>query len=107
MNPVQICSSFLLSFITLNAQPKGFLYDESRVSNYELPDPLICLDGTKVVNSKLWLNKKNTGRIIFTPHVAFYSQEALFEIRYKGVNTLKKYFQKKVTKNCINLQLIK
>jgi lactate dehydrogenase-like 2-hydroxyacid dehydrogenase len=57
--------------------------------------------------SKLWLNKKNTGRIIFTPHVAFYSQEALFEIRYKGVNTLKKYFQKKVTKNCINLQLIK
>ena len=55
MNPVQICSSFLLSFITLNAQPKGFLYDESRVSNYELPDPLICLDGTKVVNSKLWI----------------------------------------------------
>ena len=58
MNPVQICSSFLLSFIILNAQPKGFLYDESRVSNYELPDPLICLDGTKVVNSKLWINKR-------------------------------------------------
>ena len=57
--------------------------------------------------SKLWLNKKNTGKIIFTPHVAFYSEEALFEIRYKGVNTLKKYFQKKVTKNNINLQLIK
>ena len=58
MNPVQICSSFLLSFITLNAQPKGFLYDGSRVSNYELPDPLICLDRTKVVNSKLWINKR-------------------------------------------------
>ena len=43
----------------------------------------------------------------FTPHVAFYSEEALFEIRYKGVNTLKKYFQKKIVKNCINLQHIK
>ena len=58
MKPAQICSSFLLSFIILNAQPKGFLYDELKVNNYKLPDPLICLDGTKVVNSKLWLSKR-------------------------------------------------
>ena len=58
MNSAQICSFFVLALITSNAQPKGFLYDESRVINYDLPDPLVCLDGTKVVNSKLWLNKR-------------------------------------------------
>lgn len=57
--------------------------------------------------SKIWLNRKNMGKVIFTPHVAFYSQEALYEIRFKGVNTLRKFFQKKIHKNCVNLDLIK
>jgi hypothetical protein len=58
MNLVQICSSSLLALITLNAQPKGFLYDESKVTTYKLPDPLICFDGTKVDSSQLWINKR-------------------------------------------------
>lgn len=57
--------------------------------------------------TKLWLDNKNAGKIIFTPHSAFYSEQALYEIRFKGVQTLKKYFEKKILKNCINLELIK
>lgn len=52
--------------------------------------------------TNIWENKKNTGRIIFTPHVAFYSVEALNEIRLKGVTTIKKFFENKKLKNCIN-----
>ena len=42
----------------MTAQPKGYLYDESKVAPYELPDPMVCLDGTKVTDSKTWLKKR-------------------------------------------------
>ena len=53
---------------------------------------------------KLWLDNKNYGKIIFTPHNAFYSKQALFEIRYKALISLKNYFEKGITKNCVNLK---
>lgn len=56
--------------------------------------------------TKLWLENKNVGKIIFTPHVAFYSEQALHEIRFKGVTTLKNFFEKKNIKNCVNLNLL-
>lgn len=33
-------------------------YDESKVRPYILPDPLVCLDGTKVTDPKLWWEKR-------------------------------------------------
>ena len=90
MIPVQICSSFFLSFIILNAQPKGFLYDESRVINYELPDHLICLDGTKVVNSKLWISKHRPEIINFFEQEE-YGQSPLYTgpLKFKVVEEVK------------------
>ncbi len=61
--------------------------------------------GDKLV--KLWLEKKNYGKIIFTPHSAFYSKQALFEIRYKALISLKNYFEKGIVKNCVNFSLLK
>ena len=46
------------SSFSVTAQPKGYLYDESKVAPYELPDPLVCLDGTKVTDSSAWLKKR-------------------------------------------------
>ena len=46
------------SSFSVTAQPKGYLYDESKVAPYELPDPLACLDGTKVTDSSAWLKKR-------------------------------------------------
>jgi len=33
-------------------------YDESKIPSYTLPDPLICLDGTKVTDAKTWWEKR-------------------------------------------------
>jgi len=33
-------------------------YDEAKVPKYTLPDPLVCTDGTKVINSDLWRQKR-------------------------------------------------
>ena len=50
--------SFLIFSMTMNAQPKGYLYDESKVIPYELPDPLVCQDGTKVETAQTWIEKR-------------------------------------------------
>ncbi|MDE0822181.1 MAG: hypothetical protein OSA95_13740, partial [Opitutales bacterium] len=44
----------VLPSIILNAQPKGYNYDESRVPEYTLPAPLITQDGKKVKDAKTW-----------------------------------------------------
>lgn len=33
-------------------------FEESKVPDFTLPDPLICLDGTKVTDGKLWFRKR-------------------------------------------------
>jgi hypothetical protein len=39
-------------------QPFKPNYDESKVPKYTLPDPLVCLDGTKVSDAKTWEEKR-------------------------------------------------
>lgn len=54
-------AALLLATLFLNcafAQPKGYNYDESKVPKYTLPDPLVCLDGTKVTDKATWLKKR-------------------------------------------------
>jgi hypothetical protein len=57
-------SSIQLSLLVLNflffsmnlsdAQPAGFLYDETKVAEYTLPDPLFALDGSSIQTSDEW-----------------------------------------------------
>lgn len=103
------------SIIFINTS-RGDLVKSQTLSKYFLKGKLSGLgldvfENEPVKNSEkltqLWLENKNIGKIIFTPHVAFYSEQALHEIRFKGVNTLKNYFEKKNVKNCVNLNLLK
>lgn len=40
------------------AQPPGFNYDEAKVPEYTLPDPLTMTDGTKVTTAEQWRTKR-------------------------------------------------
>ncbi|HAT60079.1 MAG TPA: acetylxylan esterase, partial [Opitutae bacterium] len=41
-----------------NAQPAGFNYDESKVPEFELPDPLVSNTGYPVTSASQWQNSR-------------------------------------------------
>ena len=49
---------FLLTASAALAQPKGANYDESKVPNYTLPDPLVLSNGAPVRDAKTWTAKR-------------------------------------------------
>jgi len=52
------------------AQPSGTHYDENRVPSYTLPDPLVCLDGTRVENEATWYERRRPEILaLFEEHV--------------------------------------
>ena len=51
------CMVFLvvsLSSSVILGQPEGFNYDELKVPDFQLPDPLLMLDGTRVETARQW-----------------------------------------------------
>ena len=43
--------------LSVSAQPEA-IYDEAQVPAYELPDPLLCADGTRVQSVRDWEKKR-------------------------------------------------
>jgi hypothetical protein len=48
-----LLSAFFLP-ATAGAQSEKYNFDESKVPNYKLPDPLVTLDGRRVINARMW-----------------------------------------------------
>ena len=44
--------------VVLRAAPPDAIMDEAKVPPYTLPDPLVCTDGTKVMDAKTWMEKR-------------------------------------------------
>ncbi|MCS7185596.1 MAG: acetylxylan esterase [Armatimonadota bacterium] len=42
----------------LSERQPDVIYDETKVPPYTLPDPLVCLDGTKVTTPEIWWQKR-------------------------------------------------
>lgn len=47
------------------AELEDINYDEAKVVPYELPDPLVCEDGTKITSSELWVSKRRAELLKF------------------------------------------
>ena len=62
---------FMAACLTASAQqPKPANYDEAKVGNLALPDPLLCADGTKVTDAKNWQTKRRAEILrLFETHV--------------------------------------
>jgi hypothetical protein len=48
----------ILIFSAATASIRATNYDEAKVGDYLLPDPLVCADGTRVTNSETWQQKR-------------------------------------------------
>ncbi|MEC8777486.1 MAG: acetylxylan esterase, partial [Verrucomicrobiota bacterium] len=42
----------------MEAQPKGYLYDDEEVLSYDLPDLLLGLDGKRIRTAEDWATKR-------------------------------------------------
>lgn len=55
-----LVSAFVIALLAsfVQAQPKGFNYDESKVPQFKLPDPLTLENGEKVKDAATWQEKR-------------------------------------------------
>ncbi|MFA0751184.1 MAG: hypothetical protein SLRJCFUN_001587 [Candidatus Fervidibacter sp.] len=62
----------------LSERRPDVIYDEAKVPPYTLPDPLVCLDGTKVTTPELWWKKRRPEILeLFRTHLRKSLREAM------------------------------
>ena len=84
MKKLSLTFALLGLSISLEAQPSGFNYDEAKVPEYELPDPLTTEDGTKVTSPKIWQDIRRPEIFsLFQKHVYGRSPKPLGKIHYQ------------------------
>ena len=102
-------ASTLLLAASLSAvaqQPKPANYDESKVGNHPLPDPLICADGTKVTDAKTWQTKRRAEVFgLFQTHVYGRSPAPPANLLYEITKTDPKALEGKATRKEVAIYL--
>ncbi len=62
--------AFAIVVFECDAQPKGYNYDEAKVPEYRLPDPLIANDGSQVTQPEQWIRGRRDEILkLFEDHV--------------------------------------
>ena len=88
------------------AQPKGFNYDEAKVPNYTLPDPLKFSDGTPVKTAKDWSNRRRAEVLkLFQREVYGAVPKRFGPLRYRVLSIDKNALGGKATRKQIQIQL--
>ncbi len=87
--------------------PAGFNYDEAKVRPYVLPDPLTCLDGTKVKKSSTWAKKRRPEVLeLFTTEVFGRPPEVRARPVFQVVETDQSALNGKATRKQIAIWLL-
>ncbi|MQY62987.1 MAG: acetylxylan esterase [Calditrichaeota bacterium] len=62
--------SLAICVTAANAQPEGFNYDEAKVPEYDLPNPLVLSNGTEITTARLWWEQRRPEILaLFEQHV--------------------------------------
>ena len=84
MKKLSLTFALLGLSISLEAQPSGFNYDEAKVPEYKLPDPLTTEDGKKVTSPKIWQDIRRPEIFsLFQKHVYGRSPKPSGKIHYQ------------------------
>lgn len=103
-----LASTLLLaaSLSAIAQQSKPANYDESKVGNLPLPDPLICADGTKVTDAKTWQTKRRAEVFgLFQTHVYGRSPAKPANLIYEVTKTDPKALDGKATRKEVAIYL--
>jgi hypothetical protein len=77
----------MASIEPINAQKITANYDEAKVPVFDLPDPLVCLDGAKVESADTWKNKRRPEILsLFEMYVYGKAPEAPRKLDYEVIS---------------------
>ena len=101
---VMVLVGILLQSKPVSAQPKEFNYEESKVPNYSLPDPLTLSNGKKVTDAETW-NRYRRPEILelFQTHVYGKSPGRPAKMSFKVTSIDKKAIHGKGTRKQITV----
>jgi len=81
----------IINDICVFAQPEGYNYDESKVPQYVLPDPLVMADASKITDAKTWVKKRRPEILrLFEQHVYGKAPGKPKKLRFKVTSVDKK-----------------
>jgi len=89
----------LATICALNAKAQETIYDESKVPEYTLPDPLLLCDGTKVKDAEMWRKQRRPEILnLFREHVYGRSPDKPKAMAYVTTSVQKKALNGKATR---------
>lgn len=100
--------SFLaFSHASLGQEPPDTNYDESKVPEYELPDPLVCFDGRPVSDAAMWRETRRPEILqAFADHVYGRTPEIKTHLRFETVAADARVFDGLATRKQIRIRLL-
>jgi len=101
-----ISIGLVLSTASLFAPPKGFNYDEAKVPEYTLPDPLKFSDGSEVKSAADWKNRRRAEVLaLFEQHVYGKVPARIGPLRTRVIDLDRQALGGRATRKQVQIQL--
>ena len=99
-------SLILIGFLTLaQTEPRPTNYDEAKVPDYRLPDPLVLADGASVTDSQTWWDRRRPEILaLFETHVYGRNPEMPFETVFEVTSIDTKALDGKATRKEVTVR---
>lgn len=97
-----------LAAVRADAQPPGFNYDEAKVPEYALPDPMILADGTPVAEAGFWRSRRRPEILrLFETHVYGRTPREMPDVRVETLSVAADALDGRATRKQIRVRFVK